>query len=221
MSFFGKMFGGGKKGEKAPTTGEAIQKLRETEEMLLKKQDFLEKKIESELSIAKKNAKTNKRAALQAIKRKKRHEAQLAQIDGTLTTMEQQREALEGANTNTAVLQTMGEAAKSLKKAHEGMNVDDVHEMMDDIAEQQDVASEISNAISNPVAFGQEFDEDDLEGELEEQRKLDEEFLDVGPSASQLPEVPSAELPAVEKAKKKPELTDEEKELAELAAFAS
>ena len=58
--------------------------------------------------------------APQAIKRKKRHEAQLAQIDGTLTTMEQQREALEGANTNTAVLQTMGEAAKSLKKAHEG-----------------------------------------------------------------------------------------------------
>ena len=32
------MFGGGKKGDKAPTTGEAIQKLRETEEMLMKKQ---------------------------------------------------------------------------------------------------------------------------------------------------------------------------------------
>ena len=27
--------------------------------------------------------------------------------------------------------------------------------MMDDIAEQQDVAKEISDAISNPVAFGQ------------------------------------------------------------------
>jgi len=40
------MFGTGKKGEKAPTTGEAIQKLRETEEMLIKKQEFLEKKIE-------------------------------------------------------------------------------------------------------------------------------------------------------------------------------
>ena len=229
MSFFGKMFGG-KKGEKAPTTGEAIQKLRETEDMLLKKQDFLEKKVESELSIARKNAKTNKRVALAAIKRKKRFEAQLTQLDGTLTTLEQQREALEGANTNTAVLQTMGEAAKSLKKAHEGMNVDDVHEMMDDIAEQQDVAKEISEAISNPVAFGNEFDEDELEaeleelekeGELEEQRKLDEEFLDVGPSTSDLPEVPSATPERKEKAKQKKELTDEEKELAELAAFAS
>ena len=34
--------------------------------------DFLEKKIESEVATARKNAKTNKRAALQALKRKKR-----------------------------------------------------------------------------------------------------------------------------------------------------
>ena len=54
--------------------------------------------------------------------------------------------------------------------------------MMDDIAEQQNVAKEISEAISNPVAFGQvhafyyccflknlvqEFDEDELEAELD------------------------------------------------------
>jgi len=178
------------------------------------------------------NAKTNKRAALQAIKRKKRHEAQLAQIDGTLTTMEQQREALEGANTNTAVLQTMGEAAKSLKKAHEGMNVDDVHEMLDDIAEQQDVAKEISDAISSPTALANnDFDEDELEaeleelereGELEEQKRLDQEFLDVGPSpAANLPEVPSTKVPSAPQKKKQPEMSEEEKELAELAAFAS
>ena len=78
---------------------------------------------------------------------------------------------MEGANTNTAVLQTMKAASESLQKAHKGMNVDDVHEMMDDIAEQQDVAKEISEAISNPVAFGNEFDEDELEAELEELEK--------------------------------------------------
>jgi len=37
--------------------------------------------------------------------------------------------------------------------------VDQVHDMMDDIAEQQDVAKEISEAISNPVAFGHDVDE--------------------------------------------------------------
>ena len=53
----------------------------------------------------------------------------IQQIDGTLTTIEQQREALEGANTNTAVLQTMNEAAKALKKAHADMDVDQVRIM--------------------------------------------------------------------------------------------
>ena len=59
--------------------------------------------------------------ALQALKRKKRYEKQLQQIDGTLSTIEMQREALESANTNTNVLQTMGEAAKALKAAHQHM----------------------------------------------------------------------------------------------------
>lgn len=61
MSLFGKIFGSGGKGGKAPTPQEAIQRLRETEEMLAKKQDFLEKKIEQELLTAKKNGTKNKR----------------------------------------------------------------------------------------------------------------------------------------------------------------
>lgn len=60
-------------------------------------------------------------AALQALKRKKRYEQQLAQIDGTMLTIEQQREALEGANTNNAVLTTMKTAADALKSAHQNM----------------------------------------------------------------------------------------------------
>ena len=61
--------------------------------------------------------------ALAALKRKKRYEQQLKQIDGTLTTIEYQREALENANTNTSVLQVMGDAAKALKRAHADMYV--------------------------------------------------------------------------------------------------
>lgn len=60
-------------------------------------------------------------AALQALKRKKRYEKQLAQIDGTLSTIEFQREALENANTNTEVLKNMGFAAKAMKNAHQNM----------------------------------------------------------------------------------------------------
>ena len=61
--------------------------------------------------------------ALAALKRKKRYEKQLQQIDGTLTTIEFQREALENASTNTEVLRVMGDAAKALKSAHKNMYV--------------------------------------------------------------------------------------------------
>lgn len=64
MSLFGKIFGGGGKGGKGPSPQEAIQKLRETEEMLTKKQEFLEKKIDQELQIAKKNGMKNKRGEI-------------------------------------------------------------------------------------------------------------------------------------------------------------
>ncbi|GLD45843.1 charged multivesicular body protein 4b [Lates japonicus] len=199
MSLFGKIFGGGGKGGKGPSPQEAIQKLRETEEMLTKKQEFLEKKIEQELQIAKKNGTKNKRAALQALKRKKRYEKQLAQIDGTLSTIEFQREALENANTNTEVLKNMGFAAKAMKSAHENMDIDKVDDLMQDITEQQELAQEISDAISKPVGFGEEFDEDELLAELDEleQEELDKNLLEIGgPENVPLPNVPSTSLPS-------------------------
>lgn len=63
MSLFAKIFGGGK-GGKGPSPQEAIQKLRETEEMLTKKQELLERNIEHELQIAKKNGTKNRRGAV-------------------------------------------------------------------------------------------------------------------------------------------------------------
>lgn len=219
MSVFGKLFGGGGKGGKGPTPQDAIQKLRETEEMLAKKQDFLEKKIDAELLIAKKNGTKNKRAALQALKRKKRYEKQLAQIDGTLSTIEFQREALENANTNTEVLKNMGFAAKAMKTAHENMDIDKVDDLMQDITEQQELAQEISEAISRPVGFGEEFDEDELMAELEEleQEKLDQDLLQIsGAEDVPLPNVPSNPLPkktAVAQTKRQEEDEDDMEEL--------
>lgn len=59
MEALARMFGA-KKGE-PPSPQMAIQKLRETEEMLNKKSEFLEKKIEQETAIVKKNGMKNKR----------------------------------------------------------------------------------------------------------------------------------------------------------------
>ncbi|CAH2098454.1 unnamed protein product [Euphydryas editha] len=219
MSFLGKLFGG-KKEEKGPTTHEAIQKLRETEELLTKKQEFLERKIQLEIQTARKNGTKNKRAAIAALKRKKRYEKQLNQIDNTLTQIEAQREALEGANTNTQVLNTMKEAALAMKLAHKDIDVDKVHDIMDDIAEQHDISREITDAISNNVAFPNDVDEDELEKELEEleQEELDKEMIGINVPADSLPDVPATEPVA---AKSKPAKTDEEPEFALLKSWAT
>ncbi|XP_029934646.1 charged multivesicular body protein 4c [Myripristis murdjan] len=177
-----------------PSPQEAIHKLRETEEMLTKKQEYLEKRIQQEIAIAKKNGTKNKRAALQALKRKKRLEQQLTQIDGTLSTIEFQREALENANTNTEVLKNMGYAAKAIKGIHQNMDLDKIDSLMLEITEQQDVAKEISDAISQP--FGEAFDEDELLAELAE---LEEEELENSmKNMGRLPSVPTSKLPSTQ-----------------------
>ncbi|KAF7213434.1 charged multivesicular body protein 4c [Nothobranchius furzeri] len=175
-----------------PSPQEAIHRLRETEEMLTKKQEYLEKRIDQEITTAKKHGTKNKRAALQALKKKKRLEQQLTQIDGTLSTIEFQREALENSHTNTEVLKNMGYAAKAMKQVHQNIDVDKIDDLMQDITEQQDVAQEISEAISRP--FGEQFDEDELLAELEEleQQELEDKMKRMGG----LPSVPSSKLPS-------------------------
>jgi charged multivesicular body protein 4A/B len=68
---------------------------------------------------------------------------------------------------------------------------------MDDIRDQMDLANEISEAISQPVGFGAEFDEDELNQELEdlEQEELDEKLLDTG--IDMAPSVPSSSIPGI------------------------
>jgi hypothetical protein len=61
MSLFQKMFGTGGSKQKAPTPQEAIQKLLEVEDLLKKRQELLEKKIDNELQTAKANGVKNKR----------------------------------------------------------------------------------------------------------------------------------------------------------------
>lgn len=50
--------------------------------MLLMRQEFLENKVGQEMEVIRRNGTNNKRVSLQALKRKKRLEKQLEQIDG-------------------------------------------------------------------------------------------------------------------------------------------
>jgi hypothetical protein len=90
-----KLFG---KAQRAPAPKDAISKLRETLDMLQKREDYLQTKVQKELLVAKQNATKNKRsmflpyipcavahfdtAALAALKRKRAYESQIDKMQG-------------------------------------------------------------------------------------------------------------------------------------------
>jgi charged multivesicular body protein 4 len=141
MSIFQRLFGNSKQQDNNNiSSDEAIKRLSSVEEILNKKQEHLENEIEGEKANALRYSKQgNKRGALNALKRKKKHENTLRQIDGTLTTLELQRESLQNASSNMEVLRVMRQAAGALKKSNQNLDVDDVHDLMDDLSEQNTI----------------------------------------------------------------------------------
>ncbi|KAA3672945.1 charged multivesicular body protein 4 [Paragonimus westermani] len=227
MSSFKKFFGS-KKPEGSETRA-AVKQLEDTRDLLTKKSEFLEKKIAEEIALAKKYGMKNKKMALKALARKKGYENQLQKIDNTMLIIENQIQSIDNAGMNLEVFKVLKNTAGTLKTAHKHLyviplcfivfsNVDDVHDIMDEIAEQRDIANEISDAISNTSAFGLDVDEDELLAELEglQAEDLENQLLDVG-SVSDLPNVPTKELPGPSKPKAE---DTSDKDLNELLAWA-
>eukprot|EP01114_Cavostelium_apophysatum_P010511 TRINITY_DN2433_c0_g1_i1.p1 TRINITY_DN2433_c0_g1~~TRINITY_DN2433_c0_g1_i1.p1 ORF type:complete len:215 (-),score=71.42 TRINITY_DN2433_c0_g1_i1:80-724(-) len=214
MPLFGKK-------KKAPAPKESIAKLRETLDMLEKREQFLQKKCDQQLAEAKKfMAAKNKRAALMCLKRKKTYEGQMEKLSGARMTLEQQVMTLEGANVSLEAMNAMKMGAASMKSIHQDISIDKVDDTMEEIREQMDLASEITDAIATPLG-GEAFDEDELLGELEEleQEQLDEQLLSTNTPAQKLPSVPATQLkPSPAKAKP---AVDEDAELAALEASMS
>ncbi|KAI3383197.1 hypothetical protein SNEBB_005097 [Seison nebaliae] len=211
VSLFDRIFGKSKDG-KEPSPQEAIERFRDVEDTLMKKTELLETKIDDELKNAKQYGTENKRGALAALKRKKRYESQLNQIDGTIATLEYQRDCLENANSNAEVLKAMQQGAKALKGTHKELSgVDNVQELMDDIQEQHRTLEEINDAISNPMNRKIDADDNELLAELEEmeQEEINEKMLDIADNVTDLLPSVSASEPVKAKTQVDQDLEDQ------------
>ncbi|KAI6174113.1 hypothetical protein M3Y98_01154800 [Aphelenchoides besseyi] len=208
MSVFGRFFAKKKKKESLDAKA-AIQRLLELEDQLAKKQDYLEVKIEQQNVTEQKN----KRDGLRALRRMKGYQAELARNDGTLNTLQNQRNTLENASMNTQVLHIMSNASKAMKQAHNNLDVEDVYNLMDDINEQTEMAKEVAEAISKPFGF-QAVDDEELLAELEnlEIETMDNELLKMPKGMEPIPSVDA------QSNTQKKKTTEEE--LAELRVFA-
>jgi len=166
MSGFMSYFGGRR--DPKQSTREAIVTLRQQLQMLEKKEDHLQKKIDDELKQAKTNAVGNKKVATAALRRKKAFEQELDRLSGTRLQLEMQVNTLESANFNQETMAAMKQGANALKAIHGNMKPETVETTMQAIAEQRELANEIADAISDPMNSGIDLDEDELKDELAE-----------------------------------------------------
>ncbi|XP_026434260.1 vacuolar protein sorting-associated protein 32 homolog 1-like isoform X2 [Papaver somniferum] len=87
-----------------------------------------------------------------------------------------------------------------MKAMQKATNIDDVDKTMDEINEQTQNMKEIQNALANPIGY--DFDEDELEAELEEleELELEEQILDTETTYH----VPPVHVPQVNQPNRRP-----------------
>ncbi|KIK48819.1 hypothetical protein CY34DRAFT_797596 [Suillus luteus UH-Slu-Lm8-n1] len=208
MSYFG-----GRRDTKQAAR-DAIVGLRQQLQMIEKKEEHLQKKIDEELKKAKANAVSNKAVATQALRRKKANESEMDRLAGQRLQLELQINTLESANLNAETMAAMKKASDVLASIHGNMTMDKVDSTMSKITEQREIANEIAEAISYPT--GTEADEEDLKAELAEleQETLDERLA----GAEHVPLHIPAGARRVEERSKVAVEDDEEAQLRELQA---
>ncbi|MBA0737649.1 hypothetical protein Gogos_011103 [Gossypium gossypioides] len=157
-------------------------------------------------------------AAIQCLKRKKLYEQQIEQLGNFQLRVHDQMIMLEGAKATTETVDTLRTGAAAMKAMQKATNIDDVDKTMDEINEQTENMKQIQEALSTPIGAAADFDEDELEAELEELEgaELEEQLLQpatTAPAASV--QVPASSQPARPVPQKR---TAEEDELAALQA---
>ncbi|KAF9226490.1 Snf7-domain-containing protein [Gyrodon lividus] len=184
MAGFMSFFGGRRDPKQAAR--DAIVSLRQQLQMIEKKEDYLQKKIDEDLKKARANAVSNKAMATQALRRKKQSEAEMERLSGQRLQLEVQINTLESANLNLETMQAMKKASDVLAHIHGNMKMDDVDATMSRIAEQREIANEIAEAISGPT---DQLDDDELREELAEmeQQQLDERLAGADHVPSHIP----------------------------------
>ncbi|CAA6656605.1 unnamed protein product [Spirodela intermedia] len=184
---FNKLFGKPRQETNALVT---LDKMNETLEMLEKKEKVLLKKAATEVERAKEFTRAkNKRAAIQCLKRKRLYEQQVEQLGNFQLRIHDQMILLEGAKATTETVDALRSGAAAMKAMHKATNIDDVDKTMDEINEQTENMKQIQEALAAPIGSTADFDEDELEAELEELEgtELEEQLLQPATTAPAAP----------------------------------
>ncbi|GKY92112.1 hypothetical protein MPSEU_000774600 [Mayamaea pseudoterrestris] len=193
-----------------------IVKLRETISNQEKREEHIQRKIDTVVVEAKaKMAKGDKKGALACMKRKKMFEAEYDKIQNIKMTLETQVIGLESAAQNAETFKAMAQGTSAMQKIRTEIDVDQAEDIMEGVREEMELAGEINLAISGAVDMT---DEDELMAELNALETADLEAELLAPPMTgleTLPTVPDSKMPKLAK-KEEDDMKALEAELAAL-----
>ncbi|KAM0941119.1 putative Snf7 family protein [Dioscorea sansibarensis] len=191
-----------KKTTSSPKAISSLYKLQDTLETLEKKEQLLQKKISNEVQKAKDYTnQKNKNAAIQCLKKKKLYEAQIERIANLQLRLHDQMLTLQGATATTETIDALRKGSNAVKSIHQSLNVDDISKTIKEASEQSENMKQLQDALANSIGVTDDFDEDELEAELEEleEAELEEQILEQNSTVpTQPPSITTTNLPEKE-----------------------
>lgn len=217
MNLFGK-----KKAQKpqAPSAVQVIGRLKEAQEQLSKRQEHLERQKAATRAEGSKALKGgDKVKAKHLLMRIKAFDKQIESNYGKINNLDTQIMTLESATSDANIFDAMRMGQEHMKQTMNENQLDRVEDLMDDINEQQQIADDISNALSRPINQEMEMDDDELleafEAEFNTHEDVETE-QDVDYDVHALPSAPVAKTTTTTTTSKTTTNTQEDAELAEL-----
>ncbi|XP_033751713.1 charged multivesicular body protein 6-A-like [Pecten maximus] len=178
----------------------AVLQLKQQRDKLKQYQKKIFVQIEKDRQVAKQLLHDGKKSKAKLMLRKKRfQESLLEKTDGQLENIEQMVHDLEFAQIEAKVFEGLKVGNESLKKLHQIMSIEDVEKLMDETQESIEYQREIDDILAGGLT---EDDEEDVLAELDELTKQD----------IALPDVPTDELPEIQKEKERRKAQKEERQ---------
>ncbi|TGZ47316.1 charged multivesicular body protein 6-A [Temnothorax longispinosus] len=185
----------------------AILQVKQTRDKIKQYQRKIEQSLEKERLLAKELLRNGKKdRALLLLRKKKYQEQVLSRADGQLENLERMAHDLEFAQVEMKVVDGLKVGNTALKQLHALLSIDEIEKVMDDTREGIEKQREIDEILTSTLATEEEFDESEIEAELDAlvEADINEKAPEI-PKDVLLPDVPKdlPEKEAEEEEKKK------------------
>ncbi|XP_034657777.1 charged multivesicular body protein 5 [Drosophila subobscura] len=194
-----RLFGRGKPKEPGPSLNDCISgvdaRANNIDEKINKLETELRKYREQMSKMREGPAKNSvKQKALRVLKQKKAYEQQSESLRNQSFNMEQANYAAQSLKDTQATVAAMKDGVKQMKTEYKKINIDQIEDIQDDMADMFEQADEVQEALGRTYGMP-EVDDDDLQAELDalgDEMALDDDssYLD---DVVKAPEAPSRE----------------------------